>query len=103
MVTDVIHTFLPCRLPGSQKTSTTGVRVITHTHTHTHTHTAGTGKSLTSSEVATQTGLTHLDVGALAKEHELFEGWDEQFQCPILDEDKVVSEWLVLDITHVLW
>ena len=67
----------------------THTRTHAHTHTHTHTHTQGTGKSLTSSEVANQTGLAHIDVGTLAKEHDLFEGWDEQFQCPILDEDKV--------------
>ncbi len=50
---------------------------------------AGTGKSLTATEVVLQTGLSHIDVGALAKEHNMFEGWDEQFQCPVLDEDKV--------------
>ena len=79
--------------PNILITGTPGGHTHTHTHarthTHTHTHTQGTGKSLTSSEVANQTGLAHIDVGTLAKEHDLFEGWDEQFQCPILDEDKV--------------
>ncbi|KAL5481546.1 hypothetical protein EMCRGX_G021734 [Ephydatia muelleri] len=32
------------------------------------------------------------DVGMVAKENNLFEGWDEQYECPILDEDKVVDE-----------
>ena len=54
-----------------------------------HTHT-GTGKSLTSGEVASRSGLVHVDIGIVAKDNNLFEGWDEQFECPILDEDKVM-------------
>ncbi len=49
----------------------------------------GTGKSLTSSEVSSQTGLTCVDVGAFAKRHELVSGWDEEYKCHILDEDMV--------------
>ena len=49
----------------------------------------GTGKSLTAEEVCARTGMRHVDVGRLAKEHDLFDGWDEQYQCPILHEDKV--------------
>jgi len=48
------------------------------------------GKSLTATEASSLTSLTHIDIGTLAKQNDLFEGWDEQFQCPILDEDKVV-------------
>jgi len=33
--------------------------------------------------------LRLFDVGQLAKENNFFDGWDEQYQCPILDEDKV--------------
>ena len=51
--------------------------------------TPGTGKSLTCSEVATRSGLTHVDVGVLAKENHLYDGQDEVYQCPILDEDRV--------------
>lgn len=50
---------------------------------------SGTGKSLTCGEVAARTGLRPVDVGQLAKDNNFFEGWDEQYQCPILDEDKV--------------
>ena len=53
--------------------------------------TPGTGKSLTCSEVASRLGLTHVDVGVLAKENNLYEGQDEVYQCPILDEDRVGS------------
>ena len=58
-------------------------------HSHPPSSTIGTGKSLTSSEVVTRTGLKHIGIGQVAKENNLYEGWDEQYQCPILDEDKV--------------
>ncbi len=51
----------------------------------------GTGKSLTCEEVCAQSGLTHVDVGSLAKQHDLYDGWDEQYKCPVLDEDKVTE------------
>ena len=34
-------------------------------------------------------GLNHVDVGQVAKDNGYYEGWDEQYECPILDEDKV--------------
>lgn len=49
----------------------------------------GTGKSLTASEVCSRTGMRHIDVGLVAKQQNLYDGFDEQYQCPILDEDKV--------------
>lgn len=49
----------------------------------------GTGKSLTAGEVCSRTGMRHIDVGLVAKQQNLYEGFDEQYQCPILDEDKV--------------
>ena len=51
----------------------------------------GTGKSLTAEEVCSRTGMRHVDVGQLAKQQNLFDGWDEQYQCPVLDEDKVTT------------
>ena len=66
------------------------------------TGTPGTGKTLTASQVAERTGLSHINVGEVAKAGELYEGWDEQFQSHILDEDKVrgikgyiICVWLV--------
>ena len=53
------------------------------------THDPGTGKSLTAAEVCSKTGMRHVDVGLVAKQHNLYDGFDEQYQCPILDEDKV--------------
>lgn len=55
------------------------------------TGTPGTGKTITCSEVADKTGYKHVDVGQVAKVNRYYEGWDEQYQCPILDEDKVCS------------
>ena len=54
------------------------------------TGTPGTGKTITCSEVADKTGYKHVDVGQVAKMYSYYEGWDEQYQCPILDEDKVM-------------
>ena len=55
------------------------------------TGTPGTGKSITCCEVADKTGYRHIDVGEVAKENRFYEGYDEQYQCPILDEDKVYN------------
>ena len=55
------------------------------------TGTPGTGKTITCSEVADKTGYKHVDVGQVAKVNRYYEGWDEQYQCPILDEDKVIN------------
>lgn len=53
------------------------------------TGTPGTGKSVTASELADRTGLNYINVGDLAKEKQLYGGWDEQYGCHVLDEDKV--------------
>ena len=34
----------------------------------------------------------HLNVGDLAKTQNFFDGYDEEFECPVLDEDKVLDE-----------
>ncbi|XP_065194843.1 adenylate kinase isoenzyme 6-like [Sycon ciliatum] len=56
------------------------------------TGTPGTGKSVTSSEVASACGLKHIDIGVVAKEQNLYEEFDEEYSCPILDEDRVIDE-----------
>lgn len=33
----------------------------------------------------------HVDISALVKDQHLHEGWDEEFKCHILDEDKVLD------------
>lgn len=56
------------------------------------TGTPGTGKSTLAAELAQKTNLKYVNIGEIAKDGQLFEGWDEQYQCPILDEDRVIDE-----------
>lgn len=44
-------------------------------------------------EIAERTGLNHINVGELAKQNNLFEGWDEQYNCHVLDEDRVSGKY----------
>jgi len=53
------------------------------------TGTPGTGKTTFCSELASQSNLTFLNVGDIAKEEELYSGFDDDYQCPVLDEDRV--------------
>jgi len=53
------------------------------------TGTPGTGKTTLGMELSSQSKLTFLNVGDIAKEEELYDGFDEDYQCPILDEDRV--------------
>lgn len=52
--------------------------------------TPGVGKSLMSRILAEKTKLTWIDVSKFAIEKECLEEYDEVYQCPILDEDKVI-------------
>ncbi|KAK3609201.1 hypothetical protein CHS0354_003181 [Potamilus streckersoni] len=56
------------------------------------TGTPGTGKTTLGAELAQRTGLNYINVGDLAKQEELYDGWDAQYQCPILNEDRVIDE-----------
>lgn len=51
--------------------------------------TPGTGKSTLSKEVAEKTGLSYINIGDFAQEHNLYDGYDDSYACPILDEDQV--------------
>jgi polynucleotide 5'-kinase involved in rRNA processing len=58
------------------------------------TGTPGTGKTTLAAALAAATGLQHVDVGAAIREQSLHSGWDEEFQCHIVDEDKArVVRW----------
>ncbi|XP_017941379.2 adenylate kinase isoenzyme 6, partial [Manacus vitellinus] len=54
--------------------------------------TPGVGKTTLGKELASRAGLSYINVGDLAKEGELYEGFDEEYDCPILDEDRVIDE-----------
>ncbi|XP_063819974.1 adenylate kinase isoenzyme 6 [Pseudophryne corroboree] len=56
------------------------------------TGTPGVGKTTLGKELAERNGLTFVNVGDLAKEGNLYEGYDEVYSCPVLDEDRVIDE-----------
>lgn len=53
------------------------------------TGTPGTGKTTLAQQVAEQTGLRHVNIGDLVKSQQLHSGWDDEFECLVIDEDKV--------------
>lgn len=53
------------------------------------TGTPGTGKTTTCEQVAQAAGLKSINVGELVKSQELHSGWDDDFNCFVIDEDKV--------------
>ena len=54
------------------------------------TGTPGTGKTTTSSALAEATQLRHIIVGDLVKEKNLHDGWDDQLDCYLINEDLVL-------------
>jgi adenylate kinase len=52
--------------------------------------TPGVGKSSLSRILCEKTGLIYIDVSQLAIEKGCLEDYDEIYDCPILDEDKVI-------------
>ena len=53
------------------------------------TGTPGTGKTSLCQALAAATQFQHIEVGSLVKEKELHDGWDDEYQCFIFNEDKV--------------
>ncbi|EQC27844.1 hypothetical protein SDRG_14426 [Saprolegnia diclina VS20] len=56
------------------------------------TGTPGTGKTTMSQMLAEKMQFRNINVGDLVKQHSLHSGRDEDFDCFVLDEDKVVDE-----------
>lgn len=56
------------------------------------TGTPGTGKTTTSEMIASVTGLDHINVGDLVRTKQLHEGYLQEFDTHILDEDKLLDE-----------
>jgi Ni2+-binding GTPase involved in maturation of urease and hydrogenase len=65
--------------------------LLTHSITVLCSGTPGVGKSTLCEQLAERAGLEWLEVGQIAKDCECFEDFDEVYQCPVLDEDKVHS------------
>ena len=55
------------------------------------TGTPAVGKTATASLLAERTGMKHVCVGDLIKEHKCYEGRDEELDTNILDEDKLLD------------
>ncbi|KAF9587118.1 hypothetical protein IFM89_039661 [Coptis chinensis] len=56
------------------------------------TGTPGVGKTTTSSLLADATQLRHINIGELVKQNNLYDGWDEDFHCHVINEDLVCDE-----------
>ncbi|XP_057782701.1 adenylate kinase isoenzyme 6 homolog [Salvia miltiorrhiza] len=56
------------------------------------TGTPGTGKTTTSAALAEAANLRHINVGDLVKEKSLHDGWDDEFDCYVINEDLVCDE-----------
>lgn len=59
------------------------------------TGTPGTGKTTMATALAEATQLRHLNVGELVRQKNLHDGWDEDFECHIINEDLVIFVTLV--------
>lgn len=53
------------------------------------TGTPGVGKTTHCELLAQRTGLRHLSVNEVVKDKGCHEGWDEEYSCWIVDEDRV--------------
>ena len=53
------------------------------------TGTPGVGKTTHCELLAQKTGLRHLSVNDVVKDKGCHEGWDEEYSCWIVDEDRV--------------
>lgn len=55
------------------------------------TGTPGVGKSTLCQKLSELTGLQWLEISKIAKEYNCLEEYDEVYQCPVLDEDKLLD------------
>jgi hypothetical protein len=59
------------------------------------TGTPGTGKTTHAELIASELNLKHLNIGDLVREHELHDGYDEEFEAFNMNDDKVSFHLLV--------
>lgn len=62
------------------------------------TGTPGTGKTTTATALAEATQLRHINIGELVKEKNLHDGWDDELDSYILNEDLVSYQFDLLEI-----
>lgn len=65
--------------------------------------TPGTGKSTLGEELAQRAGMNYVNIGELAKQDNLYEGFDPEYNCPILDEDRVSVTNIIDTVPVILW
>ena len=53
------------------------------------TGTPGTGKTTTCSLLSEAAGLRHVNIGDLVREKSLHDGWDDDLECHVINEDLV--------------
>lgn len=53
------------------------------------TGTPGTGKSTTAARVAKETGMVHVNVSDWVKEKGLHDGWDDEYKCYMMNDEKL--------------
>ncbi|GIX93811.1 hypothetical protein CDAR_606661 [Caerostris darwini] len=56
------------------------------------TGTPGTGKSTLCSEISEACSMEWLNIGEIAKTYNYYLGYDDQYECHVLDEDKIIEE-----------
>eukprot|EP00320_Phaeocystis_rex_P014788 CAMPEP_0119073440 /NCGR_PEP_ID=MMETSP1178-20130426/65443_1 /TAXON_ID=33656 /ORGANISM="unid sp, Strain CCMP2000" /LENGTH=179 /DNA_ID=CAMNT_0007055519 /DNA_START=18 /DNA_END=557 /DNA_ORIENTATION=- len=57
------------------------------------TGTPGTGKSTMAQTLAAQAPtMRHVELGALVKDRQMHQGWDEEYETYILDEERILDE-----------
>jgi hypothetical protein len=67
------------------------------------TGTPGVGKTSHSTLLASTTGLKHLSINQVVKERGCHEGWSDEYQSWIVDEDKVCDfEAILLNDTNFI-
>lgn len=64
------------------------------------TGTPGVGKTTHSENLAERTGLRHVSVNQIVKDKECHEGWSDEYQSWIVDEDKVSKNALKHSCTY---
>ena len=64
--------------------------------------TPGVGKSTLAQQLSEHSGLEWISVGDLAKDNNYFDGYDDERDCPMLDEDKVSQSYYLIIIMMFL-
>lgn len=64
--------------------------------------TPGTGKSTLGKELAERASLNYINVGELAQLNNYFDGYDEERQCPILNDDQVCIFQIIVLLSPVM-